>query len=659
MKKIAALILALITILCMYPLTAIKSSAAFTGSDKINIVLDPGHGGSNIGAAARGVGEKVYTFKLANLIRDELLKNGSFNVYLTRTGDYDLELYQRAEVANNYNADILISLHFDGSQRASDRGVTAYTSVFDAYAAVSLSQSIAQGVASSVGLSNNGVKRRYDNAGYYWNFEKQWDCQDPSLGTLSDYYGIPTWCAKFGIPSIIVEHGFFSNASDVSLILADGALEKMAKAEAAAIINYYTTHYHTYSAAKRDYPSNCMYTGKQSEHCSYCGHRRNVSLIDPASNNHYWVYKEYKAAACGVDGKVVLECRITQNLKDKGWEGTVHTSTEIIPAPQDHTFEITEDVKATHTVDGYQKWKCKTCSYGFTETIKAEGHTFEFLSYKEPTCTESGGNTYKCKRCSDQYTEKEPAMGHSYEITETIDPTCEKNGEQKKKCSVCRSEASDVLNALGHDLPASATVEPTCTEDGYRRGTCARCNESIDEVIEKKGHAMSSVSETAPTCEIAGEKTLSCTVCGYSEKETVEPSGHYFEITDEKKASCETGGYKLSICSVCGAEKKKTIEPLGHKKSAEGKVTKKATLFESGTCEYPCENGCGKIFSEDIPKTLTSKMKYLIIGSVSAILSALIAAGVIIAIKKSKAKKEEPVEEAKEEAHEKEPSEEK
>ena len=339
MKKFTALVLVLITVFCLLPLTAAKSNAAFTGSDKINIVLDPGHGGSNIGTAARGIGEKVYTFKLANLIRDELLKNGSFNVYLTRTGDYDLELYQRAEVANNYNADILISLHFDGSPRSSDRGVTAYTSVFDAYAAVNLSQSIAQSVASSVGLSNNGVRRRYDTAGYYWNFEKQWDCQDSSLGTLSDYYGIPTWCAKFGIPSIIVEHGFFSNASDVNILFSNGALEKMAKAEAQAIINYYTNHQHTYSAAKRDFPSNCIYTGKQSEHCSYCGHRRNVALIDPNPSNHYWVYKEYKAAACGVDGRSVLECRITQNLKDKGWEGTVHTATEIIPAPTDHTFD--------------------------------------------------------------------------------------------------------------------------------------------------------------------------------------------------------------------------------------------------------------------------------------------------------------------------------
>jgi len=330
MKKYISVLLCLILLLTAIPVTV--SAGAFSGEDKINIVLDPGHGGSNVGAAARGVGEKTYTYQLATLIKEKLEANGSFNVYFTRTGDYDLELYERAVVANRYNADILISLHFDGNADPGVRGVTTYTSVIDSYAATTLSSSIAQSISSATGFVNNGVRRRTDTAGYYWSFEKQWDCQDPSLGTLSDYYGIPTWCAKFGIPSIIVEHGYLSNSGDVAIICAEGGIEKIAEAEAQAIIGYYTDHTHTYSAARRDFPSNCVFTGKQSEHCSVCGHRRNVTLLAEDLSNHYWITKESTPASCGVDGKVYSECRISANLRAKGWEGDLHTSTVIIPA---------------------------------------------------------------------------------------------------------------------------------------------------------------------------------------------------------------------------------------------------------------------------------------------------------------------------------------
>ena len=284
MKRVLTLLLSIIMLAGSLPFYAVSTEALFEGEDKINIVLDPGHGGYNIGTAtASQIAEKNYTYTLSCMIRDLLIANGNFNVYLTRTGDYDLELYQRAEIANKYNADILISIHFDGNPVKSMRGTTAYTSVFDQYAAVSLASSITSNISSATGLANNGVKRRKDNAGYYWNSEKQWDCQDSSLGVLSDYYGIPTWCAKFGIPSIIVEHGFFSNAADAAIVTAPGALEKIAKAEADAIIAYYTNHIHVYASSKRDFPSNCMYTGKQSEHCYVCGHRRNVSSLAPAA----------------------------------------------------------------------------------------------------------------------------------------------------------------------------------------------------------------------------------------------------------------------------------------------------------------------------------------------------------------------------------------
>ncbi len=641
MKKIAAILLCALLIFLAFPLTAVNTSAAFSGTDKITIVLDPGHGGFNTGAATRGIAEKTYTFRLANLIKAELEMNGSFNVYLSRTGDYDMELYERAEVANRYNADLLISLHFDGNPSPSVHGVTTYTSVFDAYAATSLSSSIASEISAATGLTNNGVRRRPDNAGYYWNHTRQWDCQDPSLGVLSDYYGIPTWCAKFGIKSIIVEHGYFSNYNDSNIICADGALEKIAKAEARAIINYYTNHTHVYSAAKQDFPSNCVYTGKMSERCSVCGHRRNITLLSAAPTNHYWVTKENTPASCGRDGRLVLECRITQNLKDKGWAGDVHMSTETIPAPMDHTFELIKDVKATHASDGYQTWKCKTCQSSFTETVKAEGHTYEFESYTAPTCTANGGSTYKCTTCTATYTDTEGALGHSFTVTDKKDPTCQSEGYADKVCSVCSHKERETFPPLGHSLPESAVKAPTCTEDGSKKGNCLRCDTAIDEVTEKTGHSFQTTINTPPTCTEKGNETKTCTVCAYSEEALTEATGHSFDRTVSEKATCEKDGTAILTCSVCSHVESEPIKALGHKKSEKPISKTEATALSTGAVEYSCENGCEKIFKEEIAPSLDKSEKLIIIAAAALAVSAILVVAVIILIKKGKKKDEE------------------
>lgn len=638
MKKIISILLIVITLVLSLPAISVESNAVFEGQDKINIVLDPGHGGSSVGTSARGIGEKTYTLKLSLLIRDILVKNGNFNVYLTRTGDAELELYQRAEIANNCNADLLISIHFDGSQNSSENGVTAYTSIFDDYALVSLSQSIAQNVSSSIGLYNNGVRRRVDNAGYYWNFERQWDCQDPSLGTLSDYYGIPTWCAKFGISSTIIEHGFFSNYADAEKIFTTGNLEKMAEAEAKAIIDYFTNHTHNYGNAEQDFPSNCMYTGKTSQHCTVCGHRINVKLLAPAPDNHYWVEKETTASSCGTDGKTVLECRITENLIDKGWEGELHTKTETVPAPKDHAYELLSEVPATHTEDGYKKWRCTSCKYEYTEELKAEGHTFGDAEYKEPTCTEAGGYTYKCISCSHSYTEEVPATGHKFVSTETVDPTCTEAGNKSAKCSSCDFVHTETVAALGHAYTVSEEILPTCTEDGHKTQTCTRCNEVINEVLDKTGHTYKKEDIVPANCTKDGSTIYVCTSCQDKKEETIPKLGHDLKHTVSVEPTCTTGGKEITSCTRCEFTESKDIEPLGHKKSAHGITVKEATLFTSGTKKHLCENGCSYTFQETVPPKLDTTHKIMLICAFAVVFSALIIAVTIIIVNNKKVK---------------------
>ena len=78
------------------------------------IVLDPGHGGRDIGArGADGTLEKAVAIELAQLIAAQLQRD--YKVTLTRTDDYHVDLDNRTALANHLKADLFVSLHTGGS----------------------------------------------------------------------------------------------------------------------------------------------------------------------------------------------------------------------------------------------------------------------------------------------------------------------------------------------------------------------------------------------------------------------------------------------------------------------------------------------------------------------------------------------------------------
>ena len=76
----------------------------------ITITLDPGHGGIEKGACAFGLEEKAINLQIAKILRKELKKRGA-KVYLTRTKDKQVNLYDRITFAKAKNSDILLSIH--------------------------------------------------------------------------------------------------------------------------------------------------------------------------------------------------------------------------------------------------------------------------------------------------------------------------------------------------------------------------------------------------------------------------------------------------------------------------------------------------------------------------------------------------------------------
>ncbi len=101
-----------------------------------SITLDPGHGGGDPGCCNRGLGvwEKDVTLDICLRLRDVLQKQG-WEVDMTRTTDRDvtyagspdlMELQSRADVANNKNSDLFVSVHCNASVSSASRGSAIY-----------------------------------------------------------------------------------------------------------------------------------------------------------------------------------------------------------------------------------------------------------------------------------------------------------------------------------------------------------------------------------------------------------------------------------------------------------------------------------------------------------------------------------------------------
>jgi N-acetylmuramoyl-L-alanine amidase len=91
---------------------------AFRSGDKFLVVLDPGHGGNDVGASFKDKGtlhtEKDLTLKMARDLARELIIR-DFNVILTRNGDEYVALSDRTALANRVKADVFVSIHLNST----------------------------------------------------------------------------------------------------------------------------------------------------------------------------------------------------------------------------------------------------------------------------------------------------------------------------------------------------------------------------------------------------------------------------------------------------------------------------------------------------------------------------------------------------------------
>jgi len=171
------------------------------------VFIDPGHGGSDPGALGFGYRESDINLQVAKNVESKLKAKG-IDVKMSRSSDVFYSLSERAEMANNYGADVFVSIHQNSADNASAKGIETYynrNQVEDK----PLSDDIQNQLINQTGASNRGVK----NAGF-------------------------TVLVKSNMTAALVECGFISNEIEVKNISNSAYQDKLATGIANGIESY-------------------------------------------------------------------------------------------------------------------------------------------------------------------------------------------------------------------------------------------------------------------------------------------------------------------------------------------------------------------------------------------------------------------------------------
>jgi N-acetylmuramoyl-L-alanine amidase len=123
------------------------------------VVIDPGHGGADIGTRnAAGLEEKEVTLAAAQRLKATLESQLGVRVILTRDGDATVAIDPRAAIANNNKADLFISLHVNSSQVPAMRGWQVQSLDVADYTALVQKDPGATPVAQSVPIVGGGSR---------------------------------------------------------------------------------------------------------------------------------------------------------------------------------------------------------------------------------------------------------------------------------------------------------------------------------------------------------------------------------------------------------------------------------------------------------------------------------------------------------------------
>ncbi len=286
-------------------------------------------------------------------------------------------------------------------------------------------------------------------------------------------------------------------------------------------------------------PVTCESDGVRNKSCSRCEEKEENETVK--ATGHNFVSSPSVAATCTQQGMTVgIYCSNCLQV----------TKEQEIVEKLPHKYQVTEERKATCTVDGYRNTKCENCTATEHIVLEKLGHEIVENSRTEPQCERVGLIVRSCTRDGCKFTTKEeiPATGHNY-ISITVTPTCTDDGYTKYTCSACKNTyTADFNPATGHNGSFSQTMAPTCTSGGYDVYYCNTCKQNYHlNPTDATGHKWDSGQTFEPTCTENGYTKYTCTACKTVRTQTTQAAfGHSFI-----NCTANGNGTHTGICKNC------------------------------------------------------------------------------------------------------------
>ncbi len=185
-----------------------------------HIMLDPGHGGGDVGALVESVAEKNINLLMARRIAAILRKRG-YKVTLTREKDQYLTLKQRVAAVNNNKPDVFLSIHFNSIGNSSTNGIETYIAN-PAQTPSSGGNVFAKKAAPANAYNHENALLAYLLQQQLIAATKATDCGIKR----KQFYVI----REVACPAALLELGFLSNAAERQLLLQSLYQDKLAVA---------------------------------------------------------------------------------------------------------------------------------------------------------------------------------------------------------------------------------------------------------------------------------------------------------------------------------------------------------------------------------------------------------------------------------------------
>ncbi|RME28178.1 MAG: N-acetylmuramoyl-L-alanine amidase [Deltaproteobacteria bacterium] len=218
--------------------------------ERLVVMIDPGHGGEQPGAVANGIVEKNIVLEISKLIKKQLEAVPDVEVVMTRTGDEDIPLRRRVEMADEVGADLFISVHINAFTRPFMTGVETFFHSVEASSPEA--RRVVEYENSPAGL---GRKKASDVLAFILqDMRRAENLRDSSRLAASiqqKLAGALPWRDK-GVmqadfivlrsnrrPSVLLELGFMTNPHDARLLSSRDNLEKIATAVRDGVLDFW------------------------------------------------------------------------------------------------------------------------------------------------------------------------------------------------------------------------------------------------------------------------------------------------------------------------------------------------------------------------------------------------------------------------------------